>query len=78
MRGKLKMLRAKKFLWLAITSIIVSELVSCSQGFSKDPTAVTIKKQVNLKFFSNLPDRLTGQGKLEQALLNNYIRKIQM
>lgn len=30
-------------------------------------------KQVTIKFFSNLPDRTAGQGKLEQALIDQYM-----
>lgn len=74
-RGKFKMLRAKNFLCIALTFIIFSGFAGCSQASSRDDTDLTTKKQVNLKFFSNLPDRLTGQGKLEQALLDNYIKE---
>ncbi|MBC8061215.1 MAG: extracellular solute-binding protein [Clostridiaceae bacterium] len=69
------MVKAKRFVDVILIFIIMNGLISCSQGSSKYSTAFTPKKQVNLKFFSNLPDRLTGQGKLEQMLLDKYVKE---
>ena len=32
-------------------------------------------KEVKIKFFSNLPDRTANQGKLEQMLIDNYLKE---
>jgi len=63
--------KLKKILCISLTCMVLTGLVGCG----KAATTTSDSKDVNIKFFSNLPDRASGQGKLEQTLIDNYIKE---
>lgn len=48
------------------------ESTTAESGETKEETA---NEQVTIKVFSNLPDRTTGQGFVEQTLFDNYMKE---
>lgn len=70
------MLNLKKSLCLSLTCVLLSGLVGCGKTTTttKTPTSAA-EKQVSIKFLSNLPDRATGQGMLEQTLIDSYVKE---
>lgn len=72
----------KKLVVCTLTTLMVaSAAVGCGK---KDPETTTgtgnggttnTPKEVTIKFFSNLPDRAAGMGKLEQTLIDNYMNE---
>jgi len=64
------MLKLKKLFCISLTCVVLTGLVGCG----KSPTTAN-STDVNIKFFSNLPDRASGQGKLEQTLIDSYIKE---
>ncbi len=85
MKGKV----LKRVMCIAMAGMITASLAAC--GESKDPDATATQapttaaatqatetkaaEPVTLKFFSNLPDRSAGQGKVEQELIDSYIKE---
>lgn len=63
------MLNLKKILCVSLTCVFLTGLVGCGKS-----TTTSKSTAVNIKFFSDLPDRATGQGKLEQTLIDNYTK----
>lgn len=71
------MLKFKRFLGVSLACVVLSGLVGCGKATPTTPetTATSVaNKEVSIKFFSNLPDRSTGQGKLEQTLIDSYVK----
>src|SRR5665647_2205030 len=64
------MLKLKKLFCISLTCVVLTGLVGCG----KSP-ATSNSTDVNIKFFSNRPDRASGQGKLEQTLIDNYTKE---
>lgn len=54
-----------------ILSLMVGLAMFSQSGIAN---ASTSKNTVKIKFLSNLPDRTSNQGKLEQMLIDNYIK----
>lgn len=46
-----------------------------SAGTSTAPEATPANEPITINFFTNLPDRASGQGKLEQTLIDNYMKE---
>lgn len=63
------MSKLKKILCISLTCIVLTGLVGCGKAVTTSDST-----DVNIKFFSNLPDRASGQGKLEQTLIDSYIK----
>jgi len=63
------MIKLKKLLCISLTCVVLTGLIGCGKS-----ETVTKSTDINIKFFSNLPDRATGQGKLEQTLIDSYIK----
>lgn len=51
------------------TSICILLVLSIVLGIG----SLVMAEEVKIKFFSNLPDRTAGQGKLEQLLIDNFV-----
>lgn len=70
----------KKKLYYSTKSILILllciSLMSCSLGnkYNSQPQEET-KGKITMKFLSNLPERWSGQGKLEQLLLDKYMEE---
>lgn len=69
------MLKSRVKLMSSIMAVVLAlGLAGCgSSSGSGDKTGSSGSKEIKLKFFSNLPDRATGQGKLEQQLIDSYM-----
>jgi raffinose/stachyose/melibiose transport system substrate-binding protein len=80
----------QKAVSIIATMLILSSLAACGSGQAAEPAstqpAQTVEQTtaeettlpaepVTIKFFSNLPDRAAGQGKLEQDLIDNYLKE---
>lgn len=73
----------KKGLLLVAAVTMTGALAACGGGSStkESPSAggataaADSGKQVTLRFFSNLPDRKSGQGLGEQMMLDNYVKE---
>jgi len=77
----------KKALVLLVAVALVMSMAACGKKASTDttPTATPdtststpseeAKEPITIKFFSNLPDRSSGQGLLEQTILDNYMKE---
>lgn len=63
------MMKLKKLLCISLTCVVLTGLIGCGKSATTSDS-----KDINIKFFSNLPDRATGQGKLEQTLIDSYIK----
>ncbi|HYF84251.1 MAG TPA: extracellular solute-binding protein [Clostridia bacterium] len=61
---------------IMLTLIFLLSIAGCT---AEKPVATQTEPpketKVEIKFFSNLPDRASGQGKLEQMLIDNYIKE---
>ncbi|QAA30993.1 ABC transporter substrate-binding protein [Clostridium manihotivorum] len=55
---------------ISLVVILLFSLVGCNNETS---TGREDKKKITISFLSNLPDRQSGQGKLEQMLIDRYI-----
>jgi raffinose/stachyose/melibiose transport system substrate-binding protein len=73
---------ASKFRMSALLSVLSISLVlsACgnnnqSPANSKEDDANSGSEQVTLRFFSNLPDRKSGQGLAEQMVIDNYMKE---
>jgi raffinose/stachyose/melibiose transport system substrate-binding protein len=68
-----------KILSAALGTTIVLGLGGCSNSKPAGNDNVNNSsggtKQITMKFLSNLPDRTSGQGKLEQLLIDNYMNE---
>ncbi|HYE82085.1 MAG TPA: extracellular solute-binding protein [Clostridia bacterium] len=68
--------RAIKWVSIMLSLIFLLGIAGCT---AEKPAATQAEpqedKKVTIKFFSNLPDRAAGQGKLEQMLIDNYIKE---
>ena len=62
-------MKLKKLLCISLTCVVLTGLIGCGKSATTSDS-----KDINIKFFSNLPDRATGQGKLEQTLIDSYIK----
>lgn len=60
-----------------MAAVLTLGLVGCASkpAATDKPAGSDAPKEVKLKFFSNLPDRAAGQGKLEQQLIDNYMKE---
>jgi raffinose/stachyose/melibiose transport system substrate-binding protein len=60
-----------------MAAVLTLGLVGCGSkpAATNKPAGSDAPKEVKLKFFSNLPDRAAGQGKLEQQLIDNYMKE---
>jgi raffinose/stachyose/melibiose transport system substrate-binding protein len=65
----------KKLMSVILTTVLSLGLIGCGNTSSDKSTGATQGSEVKLKFFSNLPDRNSGQGKLEQTLIDNYMKE---
>ncbi|MBX4267875.1 ABC transporter substrate-binding protein [Clostridium estertheticum] len=63
------MFKLKKLLCISLSFVFITGLVGCGKS-----TTTSTSTSVNIKFFSNLPDKATGQGKLEQTLIDSYVK----
>ncbi|HEY5561553.1 MAG TPA: sugar ABC transporter substrate-binding protein [Clostridiaceae bacterium] len=68
------MLKFKKLLSISLSCLVITGLVGCGNSATSTSTNTSSKK-VSIKFFSNLPDRANGQGKLEQTIIDNYTKE---
>jgi raffinose/stachyose/melibiose transport system substrate-binding protein len=79
------MIKGKKAGRTVMTAVLISAVAALSAcggnnsnttdtNASKENAANTDKK-VTLRFFSNLPDRKSGQGLAEQMVIDNYIKE---
>lgn len=66
----IKSVRLKKFSFLFAVLFAIS-FSFLNFGYSSKAYGAD---NITLKFFSNLPDRTSGQGKLEQMLVDNYMK----
>lgn len=61
---------------IVLTLVLIFSMAGCA---AEKPAAAQAEApkddKVTIKFFSNLPDRAAGQGKLEQMLIDNYIKE---
>lgn len=73
----------KKVLALSLASLMAVSVAGCSKtspgssssgssGSSSSSSQASSGQKVNISFFSDLPDRTTGQGQLEQQLIESY------
>jgi raffinose/stachyose/melibiose transport system substrate-binding protein len=61
---------------IMLTLIFLLSIAGCAAEKPASTQAEPPKdNKVTIKFFSNLPDRASGQGKLEQMLIDNYIKE---
>lgn len=78
----------KKILSIVLCLMLVlSLLAGCSQGETNNPSSQASEPStdssapeesndpVTIKFFSNLPDRTSGQGLIEQMLIDSYMEE---
>lgn len=73
-------IHAPQVVAVALSCLIAFSAAGCSKGSSSSGSstagsssaASTSEKKVTLSFFSDLPDRTSGQGLLEQTLIDNY------
>lgn len=65
-----------KLISAILTTVLSLGLIGCGSSSSGDNSGGTPKgNEVKIKFFSNLPDRNSGQGKLEQTLIDSYMKE---
>lgn len=65
-----------KLISAILTTVLSLGLIGCGSSSSGDKSGGTAPgNEVKIKFFSNLPDRNSGQGKLEQTLIDNYMKE---
>lgn len=57
----------KKYLAILLCAVMVFSLTACGGGKKND--------EITLKFLSNLTDRTTGQGLVEQQLMDMYVKE---
>ncbi|RRJ64609.1 extracellular solute-binding protein [Paenibacillus oralis] len=64
---------------LLVSLVIAVLLTACGINGNSSPNSATDSavqaKKVTLRFFSNLPDRKTGQGLAEQTIIDNYMKE---
>lgn len=66
----------KRIVICALAVLMAASAVGCSKTVSQEPLADSSEpKEITIKFFSNLPDRSAGNGKLEQTLIDNYMNE---
>jgi raffinose/stachyose/melibiose transport system substrate-binding protein len=72
----MKKTRIIKWTSIMLTMVFLLSIVGCTPK-KEASTQVEPPKdsKVTIKFFSNLPDRAAGQGKLEQMLIDNYLKE---
>ncbi len=70
------------FVCIILTMMLVMGLTACNIDTQPGGNAVEPKSEqknevqpVSIKFFSHFPDRSTGLGKLEQLMIDNYMKK---
>ncbi len=63
-----------KLISVSLALIFLLGLSGCATNAPTQTNEVKSNK-VTLKFFSNLPDRSSGQGKLEQMLIDSYMKE---
>ena len=57
---------------------MVIAITGCSSkpaAQDSDTQSAKADEKITIRFFSNLPDRSTGQGKLEQMIMDNYCKE---
>ena len=65
-----------KLMSVILTTVLSLGLMGCGSSSSGDKSGGTAQgNEVKIKFFSNLPDRNSGQGKLEQTLIDSYMKE---
>ncbi len=69
-----------KWISLMLAFIFMISLVGCSKptpaaSVEETPKETPKDTKVTIKLFTNLPDRASRQGKLEQLLLDNYMKE---
>jgi len=62
----------KVFISVLLVTVMIVSLFAGIQGTFT--ASASTKKTVEIKFFSNLPDRTSNQGKLEQMLIDSYMK----
>lgn len=74
--GGIKLVKSRiKLISAIITTVLAISLISCGKATVDKPTDTSKSKEVKIKFLSNLPDRASGQGRLEQLLIDNYMKE---
>lgn len=66
-------MKKRKILSVLLAMAMVGSCVACSSDTSSDSEAEGDK--VTIQVFSNLPDRTSGQGLIEQTLFDQYMEK---
>jgi raffinose/stachyose/melibiose transport system substrate-binding protein len=69
----MKKLSTFKMICVLISVVCLFQFAGCGNSSTNDK--VESDKEISIKFFSNLPDRNSGQGKLEQTLIDNYMNE---
>lgn len=65
-----------KLMSVILTTVLSLGLIGCGSSSGSDNSGGAAKgNEVKVKFFSNLPDRNSGQGKLEQSLIDSYMKE---
>ncbi|BCS80117.1 ABC transporter substrate-binding protein [Anaerocellum diazotrophicum] len=62
----------KVFISVLLVTVMIVSLFAGIQGTFT--ASASTKKTIEIKFFSNLPDRTSNQGKLEQMLIDSYMK----
>ncbi|MBU9744556.1 extracellular solute-binding protein [Lachnospiraceae bacterium ASD3451] len=68
----------KKILAYLLVISIVFAMTGCAgetASNGNDSQYAKTDEKITIRFFSNLPDRSTGQGKLEQMIMDNYCKE---
>jgi len=65
-----------KIISAILTTVLSLGLIGCGSSSGGDKSGKTAQgNETKIKFFSNLPDRNSGQGKLEQTLIDTYMKE---
>jgi raffinose/stachyose/melibiose transport system substrate-binding protein len=59
---------------VALTISLLAGLAGCAKDTRTSNGDDSKDKKITIKFMSNNPDRATGQGKLEQQILDSYVK----
>jgi len=71
------MFKATKSLFTLVLALVLTfGIAGCTtEGEDNDNDTSGTTEEITLKFFSNLPDRTSGQGLLEQTLIDKYMEE---
>ncbi len=72
----MKKTRIIKLTSIILTLLFLLGITGCAaDNKASNQTKPSKDNKITIKFFSNLPDRAAGQGKLEQMLIDNYMKE---